>query len=36
MGCVNGSGGRTVDDNVGGGDERDASESSPQRIRMLR
>ena len=36
VGCSSGSGGGTVDDKVGGDDERDARESSPQPGRRLR
>ena len=36
MGCVSGSGGGTVNDKVGGSDERDARENSPQSGRRLR
>ena len=36
VGCASGSGGGTVDDKVGEGDERDARESSPQPGRRLR
>ena len=36
VGCTSGSGGGTVDDKAGEGDERDARESSPETGRRLR